>query len=71
MQASENNDFHAAPPKILVLGATGGTGRSIVSQALARGYDVTVLARSAEKARDLEGAQLVIGDARATLLALS
>jgi uncharacterized protein YbjT (DUF2867 family) len=64
MQDSKKDNVHAAPPKILVLGATGGTGRSIVSQALARGYDVTVLARSAEKAGDLKGAQLVIGDAR-------
>ena len=64
MQPSENSDLHAAAPKILVLGATGGTGRSIVSQALARGYDVTLLARSAEKAGDLEGAHLVVGDAR-------
>jgi uncharacterized protein YbjT (DUF2867 family) len=50
--------------KILVLGATGATGRLIVSQAVARGYDVTVLVRSAEKARDLNGAKLIIGDAR-------
>ena len=64
MQDSENDKFQVAPPKILVLGATGGTGRSVVSQALAGGYDVTVLARSAEKAGDLKGAQLVIGDAR-------
>jgi uncharacterized protein YbjT (DUF2867 family) len=64
MQDLENDNVHAAPPKILVLGATGGTGRSIVGQALARGYDVTVLARSAEKAGDLKGAQLVLGDAR-------
>jgi uncharacterized protein YbjT (DUF2867 family) len=64
MQDLENDNVHAAPPKILVLGATGGTGRSIVSQARARGYDVTVLARSAEKAGDLKGAQLVLGDAR-------
>jgi uncharacterized protein YbjT (DUF2867 family) len=64
MQDSENDNFHAAAPKILVLGATGGTGRSIVSQALARGYDVTLLARSAEKAGNLKAAQLVIGDAR-------
>jgi uncharacterized protein YbjT (DUF2867 family) len=35
-----------------------------VSQALARGYDVTVLVRSAEKARDFGTARLVIGDAR-------
>ncbi|WP_375310272.1 SDR family oxidoreductase [Bradyrhizobium sp. A5] len=64
MQNSEGHDFQAAQPKILVLGATGATGRLIVSQALARGYDVTALVRSAEKARDLEGAKLIIGDAR-------
>jgi putative NADH-flavin reductase len=51
-------------PKILVLGATGGTGRLIVSQATARGYDVTVLARSAEKAGNLKGAKLIVGDVR-------
>jgi uncharacterized protein YbjT (DUF2867 family) len=51
-------------PKLLVLGATGGTGRLIVSQAVTRGYDVTALVRSAEKAGDLKGAKLVVGDAR-------
>ena len=35
--------------KILVLGATGGTGRGIVSQALERGHIVTALVRSPEK----------------------
>lgn len=54
----------AAAPKISILGATGLTGRQIVSQALARGYDVTVLVRSPEKAADLRGAKLVVGDAR-------
>jgi len=53
-----------AKPKILVLGATGGTGRLIVREALARGYEVTVLVRSAEKARDLKGAHVIVGDAR-------
>lgn len=53
-----------AQPKILVLGATGGTGREIVGQALARGYDVTALVRSPEKASDLGGAKLIQGDAR-------
>jgi putative NADH-flavin reductase len=48
----------------LVLGATGATGRLIVNQAVARGYDVTVLVRSAEKARDITGAKLIVGDAR-------
>jgi len=51
-------------PNILVLGATGGTGRLIVNQAVARGYEVTALVRSAEKAGDLNGANLIVGDAR-------
>jgi putative NADH-flavin reductase len=50
--------------KILVLGATGATGRLIVNQAVARGYDVTVLVRSAGKASDITGAKLIVGDAR-------
>jgi uncharacterized protein YbjT (DUF2867 family) len=48
-------DNGTARPKILVLGATGGTGRLIVSQAVTRGYDVTALVRSAQKATGLEG----------------
>lgn len=51
-------------PKILVLGATGGTGSLIVAQGLARGYDVTALVRSPGKADGLPGAKLVVGDAR-------
>jgi putative NADH-flavin reductase len=51
-------------PKILILGATGPTGRLIVAQALARGYDVTALVRSPQKLSDLKGAKLVVGDAR-------
>ena len=53
----------AARPKVLVLGATGGTGRHIVAQAIARGYGVTVFARNAEKAKGLDGAEVVLGDA--------
>ncbi|MCJ2130684.1 NAD(P)-dependent oxidoreductase [Methylobacterium sp. E-045] len=49
---------------ILVLGATGGTGRHIVAQALAQGHAVTALVRSPDKAKDLAGARLVTGDAR-------
>ena len=33
------------PKKLLVLGATGGTGRHVVSQALELGHEVTVLVR--------------------------
>jgi uncharacterized protein YbjT (DUF2867 family) len=58
------NASQTAPAKILVLGATGGTGRAIVTQALARGNEVTVLARLPEKAGNLKGAKVVAGDAR-------
>lgn len=50
--------------KILVLGATGGTGRLIVGQAVAKGHEVVALVRSKAKAADLAGAGLVDGDAR-------
>ncbi len=51
--------------KILVLGATGGTGREIVRQALEAGHDVVALVRGGEgAAAALPGAQLVVGDAR-------
>jgi uncharacterized protein YbjT (DUF2867 family) len=50
--------------KVLVVGATGGAGRRIVSEAAAKGHSVVALVRSSAKARDLPGAQLVEGDAR-------
>ena len=52
--------------KILVLGATGATGRLIVGRALAKGYGVVALVRSKEKASGLNGAELIEGDARDT-----
>lgn len=64
MTKSTNDNPHAAQTTILVLGATGPTGRLIVSQALARGYEVTALVRSPEKAADMKGVRLVVGDAR-------
>lgn len=64
MTKSTNDNPHAAQTEILVLGATGPTGRLIVSQALARGYEVTALVRSPEKAADIKGVRLVVGDAR-------
>ncbi len=64
MQNRETDNIKPARPKILQLGATGGTGRLIASRAMARGCDVTVLVRSAEKARELKGAELIVGDAR-------
>jgi uncharacterized protein YbjT (DUF2867 family) len=50
--------------KILVLGATGATGRLIVRKALDRGYEVVALVRSRARAADLAGVELVEGDAR-------
>ena len=51
--------------RILVIGATGGTGREVVREALARGYQVNALARSAADAAPLlPGADIIEGDAR-------
>ena len=49
--------------KVLVLGATGGTGRLIVRDAVAKGHSVVALVRSKARA-DLPGAELIEGDAR-------
>ncbi len=64
MDNSAPSDVPGAQSRILILGATGGTGRLIVRQALARGHDVTALVRSPEKGRGLEGARIIVGDAR-------
>lgn len=50
--------------RILVLGATGATGRLIVGKAIAKGYEVVALVRSKAKAADLAGVALIEGDAR-------
>jgi uncharacterized protein YbjT (DUF2867 family) len=50
--------------KVLVLGATGGTGRHIVREARANGHTVVALVRSRANAQPLEGAELIEGDAR-------
>ena len=52
--------------RVLILGATGGTGREIVREAQLQGHSVTALVRSRTKAADLAGADLVEGDALAT-----
>jgi putative NADH-flavin reductase len=49
--------------KVLVLGATGGTGREIVQQLKALGHAPVALVRSTVKAEEL-GAALIQGDAR-------
>lgn len=45
--------------KVVVFGATGGTGRQVVAQAIERGHEVTVIARNPE-AVDVRGERLVI-----------
>jgi uncharacterized protein YbjT (DUF2867 family) len=50
--------------RVLVLGATGGTGREIVREAGAKGHSVVALVRSKARAEGLAGAELVEGDAR-------
>jgi uncharacterized protein YbjT (DUF2867 family) len=59
-----NNGAKTAQSKILVLGATGGTGRLIVGQALERGQEVTALVRLRGKASDLKGVKVIVGDVR-------
>jgi uncharacterized protein YbjT (DUF2867 family) len=50
--------------KVLLLGATGGTGREIVRESGAQGHSVVALVRSKTTATGLSGATLVEGDAR-------
>ena len=52
-----------ARKRVLVLGATGGTGRAIVERLRDLGHEPVALVRSSDKARDL-GAIVVEGDAR-------
>ena len=49
--------------KVLVLGATGGTGRLIVRDAVAKGHSVGALVRSKASA-NLPDAEMIEGDAR-------
>src|SRR5437764_14190087 len=49
--------------KLLLLGATGGTGRQLVSQALEAGHRVTALVRSPEKLIAQEHLLVRAGDA--------
>lgn len=50
--------------KLVIFGSTGMGGRAVLAEALERGYDVTVLARSHTSAANIpQGAQVVFGDA--------
>jgi uncharacterized protein YbjT (DUF2867 family) len=51
--------------KLLVIGATGGTGRRVVEQALARGWHVTAFVRNAKRLRQSHTRlQVAVGDVR-------
>ena len=43
--APSGEALHHNPSRVLIVGATGGTGRQLVMQALERGYEVTALVR--------------------------
>ena len=59
-QASTTSAGSGTPPKrVLIVGATGGTGRQLVSQALERGYDVTALVRDRSRLA-IEHARLTV-----------
>jgi uncharacterized protein YbjT (DUF2867 family) len=47
------------PARILIVGATGGTGRHLVTQALERGYEVTAFVRNPSRLR-VDHSQLTV-----------
>jgi len=49
--------------KVLVLGATGGTGSHVLRVALSAGHDVTVLVRDASSLDVTDGVRVLTGDA--------
>lgn len=50
--------------KVVVFGASGGTGRELVKQARAQGHDLTVLVRNPAAFTGGDGLRVAVGDAR-------
>jgi len=50
--------------KIVIFGASGGTGRELVRQGLAQGHEVTVFVRDPKSFTGVDRLRLVMGDAR-------
>lgn len=48
--------------KLMIFGATGGTGRQVVKQAVAAGHDVTVLARDPARVAAPDRVNVIGGD---------
>jgi putative NADH-flavin reductase len=48
--------------KLVIFGATGGTGRELVDQALERGHSVTAFSREPAALGEREGLELIAGD---------
>lgn len=48
--------------KLLIIGATGATGRELVNQAITQGHEVTALVRDAAKAAFASPVKTVVGD---------
>lgn len=46
--------------KILILGATGGTGAALLDQAVTAGHDVTAIARTPENIRNAHGGSVTV-----------
>jgi len=52
--------IHSRPKRILIVGATGGTGQELVAQALDRGHTVTALVRDPSKLQQHHSRMTVI-----------
>lgn len=63
-RAAERSTPPRSGMRVLVLGATGGTGRHVVEQALTRGQRVTAFVRAPEKLAARDGLVAVRGDPR-------